>query len=43
MVKSEWTVKGFADEPVAAKSKEELVEMIAALKLEKNAVILGHY
>ena len=43
MLKSEWIAKGFADEPVAAKSKEELVEMIAALKHEKNAVILGHY
>ena len=43
MLKSEWKAKGFADEPVAAKSKEELVEMIAALKREKNAVILGHY
>ena len=43
MLKSEWTTKGFADEPVLAKNKEELVEMIAALKREKNAVILGHY
>ena len=43
MVKAEWTAKGFADDPVEAKSKEELVEMIAALKREKNAVILGHY
>lgn len=43
MLKSEWTAKGFADEPVVAKSKEELVDMITALKREKNAVILGHY
>ena len=43
MLKSEWTAKGFADEPVEAKSREELVEMIEALKREKNAVILGHY
>ena len=34
MLKSEWTTKGFADEPVLAKNKEELVEMIAALKRE---------
>ena len=32
-----------SDEPAEAKSKEELVEMIAALKREKNAVILGHH
>ena len=43
MLKSEWTAKGFADKPVEAKSREELVEMIEALKREKNAVILGHY
>lgn len=43
MLISEWRAKGFTDEPVEAKSKEELVEMITALKREKNAIILGHY
>ena len=43
MLISEWRAKGFTDEPVEAKSKEELVEMIAAHKREKNAIILGHY
>ena len=30
MLISEWTAKDFADDPVSAKSKEELVEIIGA-------------
>lgn len=41
MIKEEWLIKGFADEPVSPGTN--IVEEINKLRKEKNAVIMAHY